>query len=159
MIKKTIVYTNYNGAQRSRDLYFNLNKYELTQMMFGEDNVPFQDYLQRLLDTNDASEMIRLIKDILLMSYGERTPDGENFEKNDEIRHKFETSAMFPELYMELVRDQSEAMKFIWGILPSDMRPTQEQLDQVIANHEAGNDAPEVRNMIKEVSVLTDVTA
>lgn len=150
MLKKTVNYTNYNGTNRTVELYFNMNKYELTQMMVGEKNVSFQDYLQQIIDTNDASEMVRLIKDILLMSYGEKSADGERFVKNEKLREDFENSAAFSELYMELAQNVNEAMQFVWGILPPDMRPSEETLRE-LASQQENADTP-------NLSVVTDAT-
>lgn len=130
MLKKTIQYVNYNGQKRTKELYFNMNKYELTQMMVGEDNVSFQEYLQGMIDARDASEMIRFVKDILLMSYGEKSADGERFVKNDTLRSEFEDSAAFSELYIELLNDADKALDFVWGIMPPDMRPSPEEMER-----------------------------
>ena len=35
MLKKTITYTDYNGAERTEDFYFNLSKAEITEMEMG----------------------------------------------------------------------------------------------------------------------------
>ena len=155
MLKKTVEYTNFNGQKRSQDLYFNMNKFELTQMMIGADNVPFQEYMQRLLDTQDVSEMLTVVKDILLMAYGVKSTDGEHFVKSADIRHEFETSASFPELYYQLMSHPDELLKFVWGIMPPDLRPDESSLTDILASF---NDQTETVDVENQFRIVTDVT-
>ena len=156
MLKKTISYTNYNGQQRVRDLYFNLNKYEFTQMLVGEDNVPFQDYLQQLVDTRDASQMVRVIKDILLLAYGIKSSDGERFEKSDQLRKEFEESAAFSECYIQLAQDNAELLKFVWGIMPPDLRPDESIIRDIMSN--GFNNPTQTDGTTPELTIVTEVT-
>ena len=155
MLKKTVEYTNFNGQHRSQELYFNMNKFELTQLMIGPDNVPFQDYMQRLVDSRDISEMLQVVKDLLLMSYGEKSQDGEHFVKSDEIRHQFETSAVFPEIYYEMMSHPDELLKFIWGVMPPDLRPSESQLNEIVASI---NETTETVDVETQFKIVTDVT-
>ena len=133
-----------------------LTKYEFTQMLVGEDNVPFQDYMQQLVDTRDASQMVRVIKDILLMAYGIKSSDGERFEKSPEISKEFEESAAFSECYMQLAQDNGELLKFIWGIMPPDMRPDESVIHDIMAQ---GFDAPtQTDGSTPEFKIVTEVT-
>jgi hypothetical protein len=60
-------------------------------------------------------------KKIVLLSYGEKTPDGKRFVKNDEIREAFSQTAAYDTLFMELATDDKAAADFIKGIMPRDM--------------------------------------
>lgn len=130
MLKQTINYVNYNGQRRTKDFYFNLNKFELAKLTSGIDGMPFQDYLKKISSEQDMGKLLDLIKEVILMSYGEKSEDGEEFIKTPEIRAKFENSPAFIELYMSLFQDTDASIKFMTGVLPPDLRFTPEQLKE-----------------------------
>ncbi len=131
MLKQTITYINYNGQKRTRDFYFNLNRYELTKLMAGKDNMSFQDYLVAISQEQNLEKLIELLKDVILMSYGEKSSDGETFVKNDQLREDFLNSPAFSELYMSLLNDTDAAVKFVTGVLPPDLRLSSEQMQDM----------------------------
>lgn len=131
MLKQTITYVNYNGQRRTRDFYFNLNRYELSKLIAGEDNKSFQDYLVEISQAQDLGKLLELLKDVVLMSYGEKSSDGETFVKNDQLREEFFNSAAFSELYMTLANDTDAAVKFVTGVLPPDLRVSKDQMQEM----------------------------
>ena len=130
MLKQTINYTNYNGQRRTKDFYFNLNKLELAKLTADVDGMSFQEYMQRIAQEQDMQKLLDLIKEVILMSYGEKSEDGEEFVKTPEIRAKFENSPAFIELYMSMFQDTDAAVRFMTGVLPPDLRFTPEQLKE-----------------------------
>lgn len=130
MLKQTINYVNYNGQRRTKDFYFNLNKLELAKLTSDVEGMSFQDYLRKMSEEQDMSKMLDLVKEVILMSYGEKSEDGEEFVKTPEIRAKFENSPAFIELYMSMFQDTDAAVKFMTGVLPPDLRFTPEQLKE-----------------------------
>ena len=66
--------------------------------------------------------MVKIFKDIILMSYGEKSFDGKRFVKRDEIRDGFAQTEAYSNLFMELITDDKAAAEFINGILPSDLQ-------------------------------------
>lgn len=156
MLKQTITYVNYNGQRRTRDFYFNLNRFELMQLIAGKDNKSFQDYLVEISQEQNTEKLIELLKDVILMSYGEKSSDGETFVKNDQIREEFFNSAAFSELYMSLLNDTQAAVNFITGVLPPDLRFSKEQLKEM--RKEAANAQKQARDDM-EVDPLTMVVA
>lgn len=123
MFKKTIEYTDFNGEKRKEDFYFNLNKAELMEMQLSESG-GLLNHLTRIIKTKDSPELVKIFKDIILMAYGEKSPDGKIFLKSDEIRRNFECTEAYAELFMELATDSDSAAEFINALLPSDYRST-----------------------------------
>lgn len=121
MIKKTITYEDYNGTQRTEDFYFNLNKAELMEMELSTDG-GLAEMIQRIVASKQSPEIIRLFKMIILKSYGEKSPDGKRFIKNDAITEAFAQTEAYSMLFMELATDSDAAAKFINGIIPSDLK-------------------------------------
>ena len=124
MFKKEITYTDYNGTERTETFYFNLSKAELAEMQLSASG-GFESYIQSIIEAKDAASMVKIFKDVILMSYGEKSPDGKRFIKNAEVRDSFAQTEAYSVLFMELVSDDKAASAFINGIMPSDL---QEQL-------------------------------
>ena len=80
MLKKTISYTDYDGNQRTEDFYFNLSMAELTEMQMGVEG-GMRGYIQRIMAANDQTALMKLFKDVLLLTYGKKSDDGRLFLK------------------------------------------------------------------------------
>ena len=124
MLTKTVKYTDYNGNERTETLNFHLTKAEIAEM---ELSMPggMSATIQRIIESQDTKQLIDIFKDLLLRSYGVKSPDGRRFIKNDELREEFSQTEGYSELFMELATDAKAASDFINGIIPTDM---QEQL-------------------------------
>lgn len=120
MIKKTITYTDYNGTERTEDHYFNLTKAELMEMEMGTTG-GFAEKIQRIVSAQDAPEIMKIFKELILGAYGVKSPDGKRFIKNDELREEFSQTEAYSQLFMELATDADAAAKFIQGIIPGDI--------------------------------------
>ena len=120
MLKKTISYTDYDGNQRTEDFYFNLSMAELTEMQMGVEG-GMRGYIQRIMAANDQTALMKLFKDVLLLTYGKKSDDGRLFLKNDTIRAEFEAHPAYSMIYMDLVTDEAKASAFVNGIMPADM--------------------------------------
>lgn len=118
MFKKTIKYTNFNGEEKERDCYFNLTESECAELEASEDNSLSKKIEIIAKDTEDKGETVRIFKEIILKAYGERSADGESFMKSPEIRNRFECSAAYNTLFMELATDADKMSEFIKKVIP-----------------------------------------
>lgn len=130
MYKKTITYTDYNGEERTEDLYFNLTKAEIIDMQLSV-NGGFDEYIKRISAEKDTAKLIKLFKDLLLRSYGEKSLDGKRFIKDMEKTVEFTQTEAFSDYYVELATNTNEAVAFIKGIFPSNPELDKE-IDKVI---------------------------
>lgn len=117
MLKKTIVYTDYEGVERTDDFYFNLNKAEITEMEF-EHQGGLMKLIKKITVEEDSKKIMTIFKDLILRSYGEKSPDGKKFVKNQELRDSFSQTEAYSELFMELATDAEAAAVFVNGITP-----------------------------------------
>ena len=119
MLKKTITYKDYNGATRTRDFYFNLNKLEVVRI---EANTAggLAERLRSVMEAQDTGAILAIIEDLIQKSYGVKTPDGEGFMKRREDLEAFMATEAYSELFMELASDANNASEFFNGILPQD---------------------------------------
>lgn len=124
MLKKTITYNDYNGNERTEDHYFNLTKAEIAEMELSV-NGGFVEMVQSIVAAQDAPSIIKVFKDIILKSYGRKSPDGRQFIKIDEngrkLADEFAQTEAYSQLFMELAFDDVAASKFINGIIPADI--------------------------------------
>lgn len=117
MIKWPITYTDYNGETITEDFYFNLNKAELMEMNLAA-NGAYSEYLQRIIDQRDGAKIAETFRMLILKAYGEKSPDGRRFIKNQELIDSFVQTEAYSELYVTLATDAAAAEKFISGVLP-----------------------------------------
>ena len=122
MIKKTVKYTDYEDVERTEDFYFNLNKVEIAEMEVGEEG-GMAKKLERMVQTLDRKEFVEMFKDLILRSYGEKSPDGKHFIKSKELSDRFSQTEAFVELYIEITSSEDAAAAFVNGIIPK--LPTQ----------------------------------
>lgn len=120
MYKKTITYSDYNGAERKEDFYFNLNKAELSKMEMSV-NGGLAEKINRIVAAQDAPAIIEIFEDLIKKSYGIKTMDGRGFVKRPEDLEAFMSTEAYSELFMELATDADAAAAFINGIIPADM--------------------------------------
>ena len=116
MIKKTISYVDFNGTQRNDDYYFHLSVPEATRFAarFGEQG--WETGIKKIIDSGDLREVLDLFEDIILTSYGQKSPDGRTFIKNKEMRENFSNSEAYAQLFEELVMSPDAMTQFAKGI-------------------------------------------
>lgn len=120
MLKKTIKYTDYNGTERVEDFYFNLTKAELMELELSTVG-GLSTMLEKIVASVEVDQIIRIFKEIILKSYGEKSADGRRFIKNDELTEAFTQMEAYSNLFIELATDSDAAVAFINGIMPSDV--------------------------------------
>lgn len=120
MIKQTIKYTDYDGIERTEDFWFNLNKAEIMEMELTTVG-GMQKMLERIVAEQDSKRIVEIFKDIILRSYGQKSPDGKRFIKNKELTDAFVQTEAYSELFMLLATDAEAATKFINGVVPNDI--------------------------------------
>lgn len=121
MLKKTITYRDYNDVERTEDCYFNLSESELLEM---EKSVTggYSEMVHKIIDAKDEPTLIKLFKELLLKSYGQKSADGRRFIKSDELSLAFSQTEAFNKIYMELATDDVAAADFVNGLIPSKVR-------------------------------------
>lgn len=119
MYKYTVNYENFDGESVSEDLYFNLTKAEITKLQLTTPG-GFDKHIQAIIDSKDTGKIIELFEKLILMSYGQRTPEG-GFKKDKNIVDQFVTTEAYSELFMALLSDADKQQAFFTGIMPKDL--------------------------------------
>ncbi len=117
MLKKTMTYMDYNGESRTEDFWFNLTKKEILMMQLSKDG-GLDEFLKKIVAEKDFKKLIEYFQDLILKSYGEKSPDGKRFIKNKELTEAFEQTEAFSDLFLELATNAEAASEFIKGIVP-----------------------------------------
>ena len=120
MLKETIKYTDYNGVERTEDVWFHLSKAELMEWEMGTTG-GLTEMIKRIVDAQDAPAIIKIFKELVLKAYGQKSPDGKRFIKSEELATEFSQTEAYSQLFMELATDADKAAAFVNGIMPSDI--------------------------------------
>lgn len=120
MLTKTITYEDYNGVERTEDFYFNFSKAELMEMQLGV-NGGYDEMIKKIIATKDMPSLIKIFKELLLKSYGEKSADGKRFIKSPELSEAFSQTEAYSIMYMELATNDEAAAAFVNGIIPKDL--------------------------------------
>ena len=120
MIKKTITWEDYNGENRTEDFYFGFNEAELMKMDLKTPG-GFEAFCERIVQTKDFNGMVDLLDELIMKSYGIKTPDGRAFHKSEELSKEFMETGAYVELVKELLSGEDKVTPFIEGVIPRKM--------------------------------------
>lgn len=121
MLKKTIRFTDYEGNEREGEYYFHLNQAEVIKWMATTGEYTLDKVLLRLSQERNGKKIMEIFEDLIHRSYGRKSYDGVQFEKNEQLWMNFYQSEAYSKLFTELVYDAQKAADFVNGIIPSDM--------------------------------------
>lgn len=129
MLKRSIKYTDFNGVEQTDECYFNLSKTELAQLEMAERG-GFENYIAKIISEKDNKKIYELFKEIVLMSYGEKSADGRSFIKKKmvdgqmvQLRDEFEQTVAFDTLMIELISGGEQAVaEFINKLIPKELQ-------------------------------------
>lgn len=119
MLKKTITYVDYNGTSRTEDFYFNLSKAEIMDMELSVSG-GLSATITKIMAEQDAPNLVKLFKDLILKAYGEKSSDGKRFIKSEELSTAFSQTEAYVELFTELATNSEKAAEWVNGITPSE---------------------------------------
>lgn len=142
MLKKLITYKDYNGVERKENFYFNLSKPELLEMELGTTG-GMRELIQTMVEKQDIPKIMAAFKEIILKSYGEKSPDGRVFNKSSELSSAFSHTEAYSVLYMELISDANKAAAFINAVMPEDMQTPVNPEKELTPVKKVSEDKPE----------------
>lgn len=114
-------YAGYDGKEHTEDFYFNLSQAEIAEMEL-EASGGLVETMQKLVDAKDGKAIIKIIKSIILKSYGVMSEDGKRFIKKQENTDAFEQTEAYSDIFMELAFDEEAMSNFIVGVLPTKLQ-------------------------------------
>ena len=120
MYKKTITYVDYNDNSRTEDHYFNLTKAEIAKMEMSVSG-GYAEMIQRIIAAQDQPALMEVFENLIIKSYGIKTPDGRGFDKDPQHVKSFMQTEAYSQFFMALATDSKVASEFINGIFPADL--------------------------------------
>lgn len=124
MLKKTIKYNDYNGAEREDTFFFNLTQAEITEMELSTDG-GLATRIKAIVEAKNTPEIIKIFKKLILQAYGEKSSDGKRFRKTNDngvaLSLEFSETEAYSKLFMELSTDDAAAAEFVNGIIPESL--------------------------------------
>lgn len=120
MIGWPVKYVDFNDEEQNEVHWFHLSKPELIEVEVEVEG-GLANFVKQITKAENGREIIMQFKDIVLRAYGQRTPDGKRFIKNDTLKEEFVQSAAYHHLFMELATDAAKAAEFLKGTLPKDL--------------------------------------
>lgn len=120
MLKKTVKYTDYEGKERTDDVYFHLNKGEIIDLLTTSGDYTLDKVLEKIASEKNGKKSVKFFKNLLKKSYGVKTLDG-RFEKSKKNWRKFISTEAYSIIFTEIVTDAKKAADFVNGIIPSDL--------------------------------------
>lgn len=121
MFKKTPVYKDLNGNEKTKDCYFHFFESEIVEMEMSEKG-GFAETIYAIIAAEDTPTLTKILKEFVLKAYGIKSPDGDRFEKSPEISAAFSQTGAFSAIYMELITNSEKASEFINALIPEEMR-------------------------------------
>lgn len=128
MLKKTIVYTDYNGEERKEDFYFNLTKAELIKLQLGYPG-GYENYLHKCLDAGNVPELLKVFDELIDLAYGEKDDTGRRFVKSKELTDSFKQTEAYSEMFTEFITNEAAAKDFFLKILPGEVQSKLSELN------------------------------
>ena len=135
MLKKTITYVDYDNVERTEDHYFNLSKVEIQEMEFTTAG-GFAEMLTRIVGAMDMPAIYKTFKEIILKSYGVKSPDGKRFIKSEELSTAFSQTEAYVVLMEEITTDAKKAAEFINAIMPKAEAPANNVPASALPTHQ-----------------------
>lgn len=117
-------YKNFAGKEVTRTLYFHLSDLEIFRLLVKYPDGPesIGKELKEISEAGDNEKLFAEFEKYIFLSYGERSEDGENFDKSEEITKKFNTSAAYNAFFKAITSDANLAANFITGMFPEEMQ-------------------------------------
>ena len=138
MYQKAITYEDYNGNKKTKNFYFNLTRSEIAKMHLMTDG-GLDQMIKKMIESGSNKEIFTYFENFVLSCYGEKSADGEEFIKNDEIREKFRNHPAYDVLFMEFIEGGDKAMSdFINAVVPRNMQDAMKSSDPEALNKLVG---------------------
>lgn len=138
MFKLPLTYLGFDGKEKTKDFYFNLTKGEIAEMHL---TLPggFDGFIDRLNEDPDPASIITVFKELILRSYGKRTPDNK-FIKSTELSQEFAATDAYSVLFLKFLDNEDDFVnKFLEGTINAPVGTIQKIIDENPKLKEAGD--------------------
>lgn len=144
MLIRPIKYRDLDGVERTDNFHFHMTVAEVAEL---EVDLPggLGEHMFKAMEDRDSKTLLSIYKRLILTAYGERTPDGRHFLKENEngysLGRMFLQHPAYDALFLEMFgpdADDSAFGNFVRGCMPKDLvdkMPSDEELPQLLQEH------------------------
>jgi len=126
VFSKTITYKDWNGTARNETLYFYISTPEMLDLQFNPMVEGDMDaWVKESIASGDGRKLWIVFKLLVANSYGRRSADGSEFDKDPEWTEKFLNSRQWEAFFEWLLLDAPDgknAIVFYNEIMPERLR-------------------------------------
>lgn len=144
MLIKKIKFVDFNGVEREKEAYFNLNKAEVVKWLLTEGDYTMDKVLEKLQKESNRKKVVEIFDDLIKRSYGVLSLDGISFVKREEDYEMFKGSGAYDALFTELISDAKVAAEFFNAVIPKDLA---DEITRIVSGNPEGIPA-ELRDYI-----------
>lgn len=124
MFSKTIKYKDFNGEDQEKVFWFHLSNAKLA-VLSADNNL--KSWADRMIKSQDSVEILEKLRELIRMSCGVRSEDGQRFIQTPEAQSELLDSPAFDELLFELFVENN-AVKFFSALVPPEQQKQIEEL-------------------------------
>lgn len=118
-----VKYEDLNGDPTSEDLYFHMSAKEWVKADGDKaEDGGYEKYINRMIDEQNAINVLRVLEDIVRRAYGVKSPDGKKFIKDVQTTEEFLESLAYDAFLDELLYTEGTSAAFIKSIIPKSMQ-------------------------------------
>lgn len=118
MLKETVTYKNpFTGEEVVEDLYFNLSKAELIDILLHEEE--YLEELKKIDEKAEIKEVLITVKDLIRRSYGVK--EGDSFVKGAGLFERFSSTESYSTFLYDLFIHPEKLVNFMEKILPEEL--------------------------------------
>lgn len=121
MIKVPIKYTDFNDQEVEEDIYFNFTQDEMLEFI-RKNRRSIGGRMAKAVKDDDWIEAYKVVRDLIIEAYGERSEDGRRFMKSADIRRNLTETPVLDTVIEEVMKDEKSANTFINSLIPPKMR-------------------------------------
>jgi hypothetical protein len=121
MLKKVISFEDLDGAKVKDEFYFHMSIDDLTEWNKTREG-GMEEYMTEMLKTSNVGALFDIFRELIALSYGEKSANNRAFLKSKEMRAEFTGSDAYDVLLLELMQDANAAVEFFNGVMPSKLQ-------------------------------------
>jgi hypothetical protein len=118
LIRKTIIYKDFDGVQQSEDHWFHLFQRDIVRLQISETG-GLGDHLKSIVESGNSKLIMEKFEEILRSTHGVR--EGGKFRHDENAWEEFFGSQAYDVLFTEMMTDPRAASEFVLGIMPQEL--------------------------------------
>lgn len=111
MTFREIEYVDYDGNKRKERFYFHLSKAEILRLEIAGKN-GLKAMIQNLIDSGDTKEIWKTLENVITLSVGKKSVDGNRFIKTSDAKADFLESEAYSVFIFDMIDHPEKAAKF-----------------------------------------------